>query len=149
MVEDEIRGLSRRQLMGAAMSGAAAGAVLFVGGFARADVPGDVVIEEFADSGRDLGPAHLPKVVKSEQDWRKLLSPQSFDITRHAGTEPPFTGAYWNQHADGLYRCICCATALFDSRTKFESGTGWPSFYQPISRKNLIIKAKWGGPAPI
>jgi peptide-methionine (R)-S-oxide reductase len=98
------------------------------------------VIEQFSDSGRDLGPARLPKVAMSQQDWRKLLSAESFEVTRQAGTEAPFTGAYWNQHADGLYRCVCCATALFDSRTKFESGTGWPSFYAPISRKNVAEK---------
>jgi peptide-methionine (R)-S-oxide reductase len=67
-----------------------------------------------------------------------MLAPESFEVTRHADTEAPFTGIYWNQHGDGLYRCICCATALFDSRTKFESGTGWPSFYQPISRDNVV-----------
>jgi peptide-methionine (R)-S-oxide reductase len=134
---DETRGLSRRQLMGTAVFAGAAGALLSATRFARADAPGEVVIEQFADSGRDLGPAHLPKLIKTEQEWRKLLTPESFEITRHADTERPFTGAYWNQHADGLYRCICCATALFDSRTKFESGTGWPSFYQPISRKNV------------
>ena len=79
----------------------------------------------------------VPKVLRSESDWRKMLSAESFEVTRHADTEQAFTGIYWNNHADGLYRCICCGTALFDSRTKFESGTGWPSFWQPISRDNV------------
>jgi peptide-methionine (R)-S-oxide reductase len=97
-----------------------------------------VLVETFSAAGRSLGRQKLSKVVRSEDDWRRLLSPESFSVTRHADTEAPFTGVYWNQHGDGLYRCICCATALFDSRTKFESGTGWPSFYQPISRDNVV-----------
>ncbi|MBV9062812.1 MAG: peptide-methionine (R)-S-oxide reductase MsrB [Alphaproteobacteria bacterium] len=96
-----------------------------------------VTIETFSPAGQDLGSARVQKVVKSEANWKKQLPAKSFEITRHAATEPPFTGIYWNNHADGLYRCICCDTAVFDSRTKFESGTGWPSFYQPISRRNV------------
>ena len=76
--------------------------------------------------------------VRSEAQWRQQLSAEAFDVTRRAGTERAFTGALWNQHADGLYECICCETVLFDSRTKFESGTGWPSFWQPISKYNVL-----------
>ena len=65
----------------------------------------------------------------------------AYTVTRHEGTELAFSGAYDNNHADGLYACICCATALFDSRTKFESGTGWPSFWRPISRLNVVERA--------
>jgi peptide-methionine (R)-S-oxide reductase len=97
-----------------------------------------VTIENFSPVGKSLGLARVHKVVKSEAVWKKQLSANAFEITRHAGTEPAFTGVYWDQHADGLYRCICCDTALFDSHTKFESGTGWPSFYQPISRRNVV-----------
>lgn len=97
-----------------------------------------VTIENFAPSGKSLGRASVPKLVKSESEWRKQLSAESFAVTRQADTEAPFTGVYWNNHADGLYRCICCDTALFDSRTKFESGTGWPSFWQPISPLNVV-----------
>src|SRR6185503_1378277 len=96
-----------------------------------------VTVENFSPAGKSLGVAHVHKVVKSEAAWKKQLSADAFEIARHAGTEPAFTGAYWNQHADGLYRCICCDTALFDSHTKFESGTGWPSFCRPISRRNV------------
>ena len=72
------------------------------------------------------------RVEKSDTEWRKELSPQQYRILREKGTEPPFTGKYWNEHADGIYRCAACGNALFDASTKFESGTGWPSFYQPI-----------------
>ena len=77
----------------------------------------------------------MPRLVRSEEEWRKLLPEHSFYVTRMAGTERPFSGP--DIHADGLYRCICCDTALFDSRTKFESGTGWPSFWKPISGANV------------
>lgn len=97
-----------------------------------------VEIENFDGAGESLGKARTPKVVKSETEWRRALSPESFEVTRHADTETAFTGAYWNLHKDGLFRCVCCATALFDSRTKFDSGTGWPSFWQPISRDNVV-----------
>ncbi|HEX2790019.1 MAG TPA: peptide-methionine (R)-S-oxide reductase MsrB [Steroidobacteraceae bacterium] len=100
--------------------------------------PGLVAIEGFSAAGQSQGVSQLPKIVRSEAQWRQLLSAQSFDVTRRAGTEQQFTGASWNQHADGLYYCICCETALFDSRTKFESGTGWPSFWQPISKYNVL-----------
>ena len=97
-----------------------------------------VAIENFSPAGKSLGVVHVPKIVKSEADWKKQLTAEQFDVTRHASTEEPYTGATWNNHADGLYRCICCDTALYDSRTKFESGTGWPSFWQPISKLNVI-----------
>src|SRR5271165_2183016 len=100
--------------------------------------PATVWIENFSPAGKSLGRAQVAKVVKSEDEWRKQLSPESFEVTRHADTEQAFTGATWNNHADGLYRCICCDTALYDSHTKFESGTGWPSFWQPISRDNVV-----------
>jgi peptide-methionine (R)-S-oxide reductase len=99
--------------------------------------PDMVTIENFSATGKSLGRVEVPKVVKSEAEWKKLLNDEQFQVTRHADTEQAFTGIYWNNHADGLYRCICCDTALFDSRTKFESGTGWPSFWQPISAANI------------
>jgi peptide-methionine (R)-S-oxide reductase len=99
--------------------------------------PGEVTIVQFSDSGQRLQKVHVPKVVKSDDEWRKLLSPGEFDITRHADTEIAFSGKYWNLHDKGLYRCICCSNALFSSETKFESGTGWPSFWQPIAAENV------------
>jgi peptide-methionine (R)-S-oxide reductase len=99
--------------------------------------PGEVTIVQFSDSGKRLQKVRVPKVIKSDEDWRKQLSPGQFDITRHADTEIAFSGQYWNLHDKGLYRCICCDNALFSSQTKFESGTGWPSFWQPIAAENV------------
>jgi peptide-methionine (R)-S-oxide reductase len=97
----------------------------------------EVTIVEFSDSGRRLRKVHENKIVKSEAEWRKQLSANAFDITRHADTELAFTGQYWNLHEKGLYRCVCCGNALFTSETKFDSGTGWPSFWAPIAEENV------------
>src|SRR5947209_10576222 len=86
----------------------------------------EVEIESFNLMGRSAGRSRVSKVMLDEAEWQKRLSPAAFDITRHAGTEAAFTGAYWNLHKDGLFRCVCCTTALFDSHDKFDSGTGWP-----------------------
>ncbi len=100
-------------------------------------VPGVVTIENFSPAGVSQGKVSVPRIVKSEADWRKQLAAASFEVTRHEGTEAPFSGKYNENHADGLYRCICCDTALYDSKNKFESGTGWPSFWKPISSANV------------
>ena len=73
------------------------------------------------------------KIEKSEQEWREQLTPEQFEVTRRAGTERAFTGPYVDEKAEGTYRCVCCGTELFSSDTKFDSGTGWPSFWQPMS----------------
>lgn len=99
--------------------------------------PGDVTIENFDATGKSLGKSKVPRVVKTDAEWRTQLGADSYGVTRREGTERPFSGAYNDNHADGLYRCICCDTALYDSRTKFESGTGWPSFWKPISSANV------------
>jgi peptide-methionine (R)-S-oxide reductase len=99
--------------------------------------PKEVTIVRFSDTGQRLRIDRIRKVVKTEDEWRKQLSGNAFDITRHADTEIAFTGKYWNLHDKGLYRCICCDNALFDSGTKFESGTGWPSFWAPIATENV------------
>ena len=99
--------------------------------------PASVVIENFSVGGKSEGKVTVARVVKSDEEWRKQLSPESFTVTRHEGTERPYSGKYNDNHADGIYRCICCDTALFDSTTKFESGTGWPSFWKAISNANV------------
>lgn len=107
--------------------------------------PADVLIVQFTDAGARQGSVRVPKVVKPEADWRKQLSPLAFHITREAGTERPFTGAYWNLHEKGLFRCVCCDTALFSSAAKFDSGTGWPSFWEPIAEENVRHGKPSGG----
>ena len=77
----------------------------------------------------------VTRVEKSDEEWRAELSDQEFQITRQAGTEPAFTGVYWDTKTPGIYNCKCCNTPLFDSNTKYDSGSGWPSFYQPIAEE--------------
>jgi peptide-methionine (R)-S-oxide reductase len=125
-------------LSGAAL--VAGGVVLsrFAGASTIAGKPGEVTITLFSDAGEAEGTKLLAKVIKSEEEWMKQLSPIAFNVTRQEGTERAFTGPYWDSHDAGLFRCICCDTALFTSDTKFDSGTGWPSFWQPIVRENVV-----------
>jgi peptide-methionine (R)-S-oxide reductase len=77
------------------------------------------------------------KVIKSEAEWKKQLTREQFDVARKKGTERAFTGAYWDHHEEGIYRCVCCGQRLFGSDSKYDSGTGWPSFSTPLSEKNV------------
>jgi peptide-methionine (R)-S-oxide reductase len=98
----------------------------------------DVSVENFSAAGKSEGIVRLPKIVKADAQWRAQLSPLAYQVSRQAGTEAAYSGEYAGNHVDGLYRCICCDTALYDSMTKYESGTGWPSFWQPISSLNVV-----------
>ena len=128
---------SRRGFLLGAMSAPLAFAVSAFARGATEIKPVNVEIENFSATGKSLGKTIVARVIRSDEEWRKQLTPQSFTVTRNAGTERAGTGKYNTNHADGLYRCICCETALFDSKTKFESGTGWPSFWKPISGANV------------
>ena len=128
---------SRRGFLLGALASPVALAVAACARAAEPVKPPDVLIENFSAAGKSLGKVTVARVVKSDEEWRKQLSPESYSVTRHEGTERPYSGKYNDNHADGLYRCICCDTALFDSKTKFESGTGWPSFWKPISSANV------------
>jgi peptide-methionine (R)-S-oxide reductase len=80
----------------------------------------------------------VEKVTKTETEWKKQLSPEQYHVTREAGTECAFTGAYWNTKDAGMYHCVCCGSPLFDSQTKFNSGTGWPSFTKPAEGGGVV-----------
>jgi peptide-methionine (R)-S-oxide reductase len=98
-----------------------------------------VRIAFFDAAGRKTGVQEVEKIKKTDEEWRKQLTPEQFTVTRRQGTERAFTGKYAKTKDDGIYNCVCCETALFDSKTKFESGTGWPSFWQPIAKENVRV----------
>jgi len=97
-------------------------------------------------SGRDdmmerIGIPMSGRVEKADAEWQKILTPEQFQITRQKGTERAFTGSYWDSKDDGVYKCVCCGQPLFDSDRKFDSGTGWPSFWQPVEDNNISLHA--------
>jgi peptide-methionine (R)-S-oxide reductase len=143
---DETLARDRRRFLRAALGGGAVLALgggwlvprLFAAGGVPVDRPGSVLLEIFADDGRDLGPRRVPKLVLTDAQWRQRLSPLAFEVMRRGGTERAFSGDHEKPAARGLFRCVGCATALYDAATEFDSGTGWPSFWQPIARRNVI-----------
>ena len=82
----------------------------------------------------------MSKIQKTDEEWRAQLTPEQFQVARKKGTEPAFTGEHWDNHEKGMYRCVCCGTELFDADTKFDSGTGWPSFYAPVNPANVRVE---------
>lgn len=82
----------------------------------------------------------MAKITKSDDEWRQELTPEQYEVAREAGTERAFTGKYWDTKTDGVYHCVCCARPLFDAATKYDSGSGWPSFYAPI--ENDAVKTQ-------
>src|SRR3984893_4023051 len=128
--------------MGFALAAEAAGSVSGPqGAGASGDAVGKVSIAEFSDSGAPTGLASLGKVVKSDAEWKKQLTAVEFDMAREGGTERPFANEFDELRAKGIYRCVCCGTALFSSEAKFDSGTGWPSFWKPIAPQNIVTRA--------
>ena len=147
------RGMSRRTFLAAPLAFAGAwvsasakggdrrGAPADSGGRGSASADGSapayVKLVDFAISGKRKGTVMAEKVVRTDAEWQHLLTPEQFEVTRKRGTERAFTGKYANNHEKGIYRCVCCGNALFSSDTKFESGTGWPSFWAPIAEQNV------------
>ena len=97
-----------------------------------------VTLVLFSDQGERLQTVALGKVVQSDAAWRRQLTGEQYAVARQKSTEYPFHNLYWNNHASGIYRCVCCGNAVFSSRQKFDSDTGWPSFYAPIAPENIL-----------
>jgi peptide-methionine (R)-S-oxide reductase len=144
--ESEPRNLGRRAFI---LSAAGAVSAVAFWGLRRSTIaaakplgvkegPANVTIVQFSADGKKTGTVTVPRVIKTDDEWRRQLSQTSYWVTRHADTERPFTGATWNEHGRGIFHCIGCDLALFRSETEFESGTGWPSFWQPIAEENIV-----------
>jgi peptide-methionine (R)-S-oxide reductase len=110
-------------------------------GASAGDSSEEITIVEFSDSGQKLGSARVKKVVHSSGEWRKQLNAEQFYVTRQQGTDVAFSGTYYQIHQDGIFRCIGCGSAVFTSDTKFDSGTGWPSFWAPIAEENVRTRS--------
>ena len=119
----------------AALAGASAFAFASAAATAQRTRPATVRVYSIEKKGYIM----TPKVEKSEAEWKKELTPEQFRVARKGGTEIAFTGAYWDNHEKGIYRCVCCGNELYRSENKYESGTGWPSFWKPVAPENVSI----------
>ncbi len=106
------------------------------GNAAEQKKPGQIRVYSVAKKGYIM----TERVIKSDEEWHRLLTPEQFKVARKGGTERPFANAYWNNHEKGLYHCVCCDLDLFSSAAKFDSGTGWPSFWQPVAPENITTR---------
>ena len=97
-----------------------------------------VTVKVFDKAGKLVGPVEMPKVVKSDAEWKKQLTREQYLVARNKGTEPPFCGNLLDNKTEGVYACVCCGLPLFSSDSKFNSGTGWPSFFQPVAKENVV-----------
>jgi len=129
-----------KHLIAALVALAGAGALLFAGAASRpaADTAGSapnarVKVYSVVKKGYLM----VDRILKPNEDWKKELTPEQYNVTRLKGTERAFTGEYWDNHEKGVYHCVCCGNDLFLSKDKFESGTGWPSFTQPVAKENI------------
>jgi peptide-methionine (R)-S-oxide reductase len=102
--------------------------------------PALVSIVEFSSAGARHGLAQVPRIIKSDDEWRAQLGRSVYEIARNGDTEFAFSGEYWDLEEKGLFRCVCCQTALFSSAAKFNSGTGWPSFFEPVAMENIATR---------
>ena len=133
--------MQRRQFLSLLSGIGVAYTVRAIAGPAPAAV--QVTIMQFSDDGKPLGRVTLAKVNK-DAEWKKRLSPLAYEVTRRGGTERAYSQPGYDRHDPGLYRCVCCDNALFDSATKYESGTGWPSFWQPVDDDSVSLIADRG-----
>ena len=100
----------------------------------------DITVIPFDDSGNPQPPVHRKTIVHTDAEWKRMLTSEQFYVTRRENTDTPYTGTYYKLHERGIFRCICCSNAVFHSDTKFDSGTGWPSFYAPIAKENIATR---------
>ena len=144
--------MNRRTFLASIATGAAAAVggmvlsrmapgVLAAGAASTHSPAGEVTLVDFTDDGKRKGLIKTKKVVKTDAEWKKILSDDEFTIARKAGTEAAYSGEYFETHDKGLFRCRSCGNAVFSSATKFDSGTGWPSFWAPIAKENIWTRS--------